>query len=49
MNASERIIAINTDRDASIFRIAHFGITGDLYDVVQSLIRKIEGDCENAL
>ena len=41
MKASERIIAINTDKSAPIFKIAHYGIVGDLYAVVPSLIEKI--------
>lgn len=44
MNASERIIAINTDRNAPIFKIADYGIIGDLYRIVPSLIEKIKGD-----
>lgn len=43
MNNSELIIAINTDENASIFKVAHIGIVGDLYQVVPSLIDKIKG------
>jgi electron transfer flavoprotein alpha subunit len=43
MNAAERIIAINTDRAAPIFRIAHCGIVGDVYEIVPALIDKIKG------
>lgn len=49
MNAAERIVAINTDRNAPIMRIAHYGIVGDLYAVVPELIKKIEGDMANAV
>ncbi len=49
MNSSERIIAINTDRSAPIFEIAHYGIVGDLYTVVPSLIKKIKDACEYAI
>ncbi|OGV32264.1 MAG: electron transfer flavoprotein subunit alpha [Lentisphaerae bacterium GWF2_45_14] len=42
MNNSELIIAINTDENASIFKVAHIGIVGDLYQVVPSLIDKIK-------
>ncbi len=42
MNSSENIIAINTDRNAPIFKIAHYGIEGDLYDVIPLLIEKIK-------
>lgn len=43
MKASECIIAINSDKDAPIFKIAHYGIAGDLYTVLPELIRKIKG------
>jgi electron transfer flavoprotein alpha subunit len=49
MNASERIIAINTDPNAPIFKIAHYGVVGDLYTVIPSLIKKIKGACEYAV
>ena len=34
MNASEHIVAINTDRTAPIFETAHVAIVGDLYDTI---------------
>ena len=42
MNNSELIVAINTDENASIFKVAHIGIVGDLYQVVPSLIDRIK-------
>lgn len=42
MNSSECIIAINTDEKAPIFQIAHYGIVGDLYEIVPALIEKIK-------
>ena len=44
MNGAEKIIAINTDPDASIFKTAHIGIVGDLYEIVPALIRRIKGE-----
>lgn len=41
MQTSERIVAINNDPDAQIFRIADFGIVGDLFDVVPVLVERI--------
>ena len=41
MNNSEFIVAINTDPNASIFKVAHVGIVGDLYKVIPELIAKI--------
>ena len=42
MNGAEHIIAINTDPNASIFKVAHVGITGDLYKIIPDLIEKIK-------
>lgn len=41
MSNSDCIIAINTDENASIFNVAHFGIIGDIYEVVPNLIEKL--------
>ena len=43
MNQADCIVAINTDKDAPIFEIAHYGVVGDLYTVIPQLIEKIEG------
>ena len=42
MSGSENIFAINLDPEAPIFDIAHYGIVGDLYEVIPALIKEIE-------
>lgn len=42
MDSSETIIAINTDENAPIFKVAHIGIKGDLYKIVPNLIEQIK-------
>ena len=38
MQESGKIVAINTDPDAPIFELAHYGIVGDAADVIPRLI-----------
>lgn len=41
MNGSEHIFAVNNDENASIFNVAHYGIVGDLYEVLPQLIENV--------
>ena len=41
MNNSDYIIAVNSDPKASIFKIAHCGIVGDIYKIVPQLIERL--------
>lgn len=43
MQDAAKIIAINTDRNAPIFKVAHYGIVGDLNVVVPRLIKAVRG------
>ncbi len=42
MDKSATIIAINRDSSAPIFKFAHFGIVGDLYQVIPEMIQQLQ-------
>ena len=41
MRSCSKIIAINKDKNAPIFDVAHYGIVGDLYELLPLIINKI--------
>ena len=41
MKSSETIIAVNTDPEAAIFDVAHYGAVADLFDVADELAKLV--------
>jgi electron transfer flavoprotein alpha subunit len=39
MSEARKIVAVNTDPEAPIFSVAHYGIVGDLKEVLPKMIR----------
>ena len=48
MRNAECIIAINKDPKAPIFNVAHYGILGDVYEIIPELIRHLNSNRESA-
>jgi electron transfer flavoprotein alpha subunit len=44
MKGADCIVAINSDENAGIFDVAHYGVVGDLYEVIPRLLSYIEAE-----
>jgi electron transfer flavoprotein alpha subunit len=42
MQTADTIIAVNTDPEAPIFSVAHYGVVADLFDVADELADQFE-------
>ena len=42
MRSSDVIIAINQDKNAPIFDVAHYGFVGDLYEILPRLLKEVQ-------
>jgi electron transfer flavoprotein alpha subunit len=47
MKASDCIVAVNTDKNAPIFDVAHYGIVGDVNEILPKLIAKVKEAKDN--
>ncbi len=47
MKSSDCIVAVNSDKNAPIFDVAHYGIVGDVNEILPKLIAKVKEAQEN--
>ncbi|GAG35494.1 unnamed protein product, partial [marine sediment metagenome] len=44
MKSSDIIIAINADPEAPIFKVADFGIVGDIFEVIPQFLKQLRSE-----
>ena len=44
MKSSDIIIAINTDPEAPIFKVADFGIVGDIFEIIPRFLKLLRSE-----
>lgn len=44
MSSAELIVAVNSDKEAPIFHVAHYGVVGDMFDVMPALLDALAGE-----
>jgi electron transfer flavoprotein alpha subunit len=42
MKSSDCIVAVNTDKNAPIFDVAHYGVVGDVAEILPQLLAKVK-------
>ncbi len=42
MQNAETIISINTDKNAPIFKLSHYGFVGDIYEIIPKVLSEVE-------
>ena len=47
MKASDCIVAVNTDRSAPIFDVAHYCVVGDVNEILPKLLTQVKEAQEN--